>query len=128
MEADHRGCGGECPARAESGCGGAVEEKVQKRGGGGATAAACVAAAGVEVWVLQAKEASNAEEGSVGDVALHEKPCVGLVAEKGMELVVATVRVLANPVCVESMWWAGVWVESMCAVEVQAEHQVLPGQ
>ena len=24
------------------------------------------------------------------------------------------------------MWWAGVWVESVCVVEVQAEHQVLP--
>ena len=37
----------------------------------------------------------------MGDVALHEKPCVGLVAEKGVELMVAAVRVLESPVCME---------------------------
>ena len=101
----------------ESGGGGAVEEEVQKGGGGGTAAAAHVPAAGIEVWVLQAKEATNAEEGGVGAVALHEMPCVGLVAEKGVELVVAAMRVLADPVCAEGgddvVGW-GVGGERVC--------------
>ena len=101
MKAEQRGCGRERPARAESGGGGAVEEEVQKGGGGGTAAAACVAAAGIEVWVLKAKEAADAEEGGVGDVTLHELPHLGLVAEEGVELVVAAVRVLTGPVGVE---------------------------
>ena len=71
MKAEQRGCRRERPARAESGGGGAVEEKVQKGGGGGTAAAACVAAAGVEVWVLKAKKVADAEEGGVGNAALH---------------------------------------------------------
>ena len=97
MKVEQRGCGRERPARAKSGGGGAVEEEVQKGGGGGTAAAACVAAAGIEVWVLKAKEAADAEEGGVGDVTLHELPCVGLVAEEGVELVVVAVWVLVGP-------------------------------
>ena len=117
MKAEQRGCGRERPARAESGGGGAVEEEVQKGGGGGTAAAACVAAAGIEVWVLKAKEAADAEEGGMGDVTLHELPRVGLVAEEGVELVVAAVRVLTGPVGVEGgvnvMGW-GVGGERAC--------------
>ena len=98
MEVEQRGCRRECPACAKSGGGRAVKEEVQKGGGGCATAAARVAAAGIEVWVLQAKEATNTGEGGMGDVALHKMPCLGLVAKEGVELVVAAVRVLAGPV------------------------------
>ena len=80
MKAEQRGCGRERPALVESGGGGAVEEEVQKGGSGGAAAAAPPPRGG-EVWVLQAKEAADAEEVGMGDVALHKMPHVGLVAE-----------------------------------------------
>lgn len=117
VEVEHRGCGGECQAHAESSGDGAVEEEVQEGGGGGTTAAACVVATGVEVWVLQAKEVTDVEEGGVGDLALHEKPCVGLVTKKGVELVVAAMRVLESPVCMEgrvNMVGWGVGGERVC--------------
>ena len=117
MKAEQRRCVRECPVPAESGGGVAVEEEVQKGGGGGAAAAACVTAAGIEVCMLHAKKATNAEEGGMGDVALHKMPCVGLVAEEGMELVVAAVRVLAGPVGMKGgvnvMGW-GVGGERAC--------------
>ena len=54
------------------------------------------------VRMLEAEEVADTEGGGVGGMSLHEVLLVGLVAEDGVELVVATSRVLMGLRAVES--------------------------